>query len=474
MITLNQTPNADNKVIWFFKCTFNDGTNLLLTDNTNGITLTKFYDGNSLVQESNIVDGNYDIINGGTIGSIGSIRISITRNAPPDVLKNFFNSFYPNNNKYMINVQWDVGIGWDGITNDNQITWLYEFYVAEIDYDYNSMSLTLYTKDFYNIELPRYEVQNKNDKLNYYFEDVEDSVIGLPLPLLYGDFTITSFEYKKVRLAYTICTNRTLGTYLYATHKCQKTIYNNYANNLTNYTNLAGSLTKYALFKYISSAQTYLEIFLNYNSDDYSGNIINNTNALSCFNLLYYIKDHKIFGNIALSDFITYAKSDIQIPNKFNKLNGNIATIERYKTLAVKLNVELGDSDTGLLSIEPSNLKLTVDYQSYNGNEVKLRLQYYNENRNLFSNYSEYVTTATGNVFSTVSFDFGDNITAKDNGNLPYKLDEVIGYDYILYNNSVTDTKINIRRVNIYILNIIIAKLPTDLKMTIYHPIIYR
>jgi hypothetical protein len=137
------TTSDDDKVIWFYKCYLSDGNIIYLTDKDVNITLTNTYDGNSVEQSSNTLDESFDFTNGGAIGSVANINLAITRDSANALLNGFHNEFYPNTTTYLIGSLWEIGIGWDGITDEDDIVWLYEFYTQDISFSYDRMDISL-------------------------------------------------------------------------------------------------------------------------------------------------------------------------------------------------------------------------------------------------------------------------------------------------------------------------------------------
>ena len=97
MLTMNQTPLEDNKVIWFIKITL-DSEELYLTDKINGLTLSNSYDGNSTAQSinSNEIYESCNFSAGAVLPSVPSLALEIPRDNNNSFFEDFQNAIYPN------------------------------------------------------------------------------------------------------------------------------------------------------------------------------------------------------------------------------------------------------------------------------------------------------------------------------------------------------------------------------------------
>lgn len=467
MRTFNQTIGADNLAIWFYKCYLSDGSMLYFTDYKNSLTLSYgsldiTYDGKSTKKEENILETVYDFSNGGDIGSIATIAIELSRNSENVDIKDFQNDFFPNTDKYLTNSRWEVGIGWEGITDEEEITWLYEMYCQNTEIKYNSISLTLYTYDFYNVELPRHVAQKENSNIPYYYSSLPDDVVGTPIPLLYGRFTITSFDCTQTRLAYTICVNQEEGYYIYASHKCRNTIYRDYDNNLTEYTTLTGAVSKYLIFRYVDSAKNYLQLSQQYQSDSTAANLWTNAVGESSLRILNSPINYTVIGHILLNNFIVHKRSSVKEKLDYDKPNSNIIELLASERLMIQLNSSLSDSDLGTLGIVSSDISLGIDFQSKTGANVNLKMSYYNDYPvNTYSTFTYSSTTNTGGTWATAYLNMGDNISAKLTSGLPFQMTDLLSYGYMFENQGDSSTTMRISRITMTLKNILLAHTTT-------------
>lgn len=461
MLTLNQTPGYDNQVIWFYKCYLNNGNIIYLTDNDIQVSYSSTggntYDGNSLQQNSNVIDKFFDFTNGGDIGTIANITLSITKNSNNALLNDFHNEFYPNTTNYLINTRWEIGIGWDNMPNESRITWLYEFYTHDIVFNYDKIDLELYSYDFYNLELPKYIAQKENDKLNYYYENLDEDNVGLPLPLLYGNMAIY-FEYNNnsiienyypKQLAYTICVDKKLSTYLYATHKCKETI-----ADIT-FLNAAGNPKNVALFNYIDSAKAYLEM------TPTEGIVVNNHgNSYIQMTTDDDTIDQFIYGSILINNFRKGSVSDyvnINLFSEYYRLGNKFLEIEYNKQASAIINDGINNNDIGLLSsVNNSHILLRVFAESGDGTNVTMRVLRYNNNLQAYStDYNDFIVSG----YDSFDFEFATQNSAKNNSDLPYTMDDFSCTEFVI-KNLTTNKILKVRTIQLIMENILISEIP--------------
>lgn len=467
MITLNQTPSDDNKIIYFYRLYLSDGNIAYFTSRLNGITLSHggndlTYDGTNIILSNDIIEESYDFTNGGTIGSVANITIGIPRSNSNSLFNSYHNEFYPNTNVHLYNGLCELGIGWEGITDYENITWLYEFYVQNVQLDYNFMNISLYSFDFYKEELPKHIIQNENAFANYYFPNAPEDNIGLALPLLYGNFKSTIFTLNRVNLAYTVCVDDVDFQFIYATHKCRETIYSDYSGTLTNYSTIPLITMKYIIFRYLDNAENYLEIYNSYNSDtDYNNLIVNNLSN-SWIKILYHKRTYTLYGNIVLTKFKTHKESDLVLPPKFNTYGSTNSVIGIGEALIIKPNLELSESELGILAPANATMYLEVTYQSADGNNVNLYMRYYNDVNSTYSSDMNYNTTLTGGSYAVNRFWFGENTSAKTTTDLPFTIEELISYGFVINNSVDSSAVMNVKEACVKILAIVVSHVPSS------------
>ncbi len=124
MITLNQSPTANNQTIWVLK--INTPTPIYLA--TRDLSLDSTFDGQVLNYDNYLTDLSYEssIRESGGTGAVTNFSFSVSRHVSNTSLDGFFNEFYPaTSGVYLSSVIVQIGICWVGATADTDITWLF-------------------------------------------------------------------------------------------------------------------------------------------------------------------------------------------------------------------------------------------------------------------------------------------------------------------------------------------------------------
>lgn len=406
MLTFNQTIGEDKDVIWFYRGTLTDGTILYLTDYLGNLILTHegndiTYDGGSTQKEENIIDFNYDLMLDNTTNTVASINLIIGRNSSNSLLDSFQNEFYPNTSKYLTNSTWEVGIGWEGITDYEDITWLYNFYCIKAYNDYSSLTLELNSFDLYNVELPKNVIQNNNEYLNYYFPNAPKENLGECLPILYGEFSRKidddDYSYEIFDFAPTICVDETTKKYFYASHKCSVV-----------------SSTK-TLYRYSEDLDTFFKI-----STNYGENVNNKFNAFIAFFDPDFTEGTKVTGAVSLRSV-----SDKRL-NNYN-VDGSVTKIEFVPSgyLDIYLDYDkLTDNMIGVLSSASSDdIEWFIRAQRVSENQI---LWTYVENPYYSIPKTEsWTINQSGDNYNEIDFGFAEDTTMKSGSQLPHTVGEL-------------------------------------------------
>lgn len=430
MLTLNDSALNDNQAIWVIR--IDTDVPIYLSTVVNGITLSShFYDGKVLLKDS-LSDGGkaIDISYGGGIGSVGSFDFSIARYTLNALTNGFFNEVYPATSMpYLIARVVSVGILWEGATTEAEITWFFYGYVDDYSYDSDKITLScLEYAELENIELPYYKVQKENDDKVSYFPKAKENSFGMPIPLLYGDFTTVDQEYNIYTLAPTILVDINTYTFLLSSHWLQ-------ANVNT-------------LYKYLDGADTYMKLFSaqEVSTDSYNGLKYTLMNTP----VQVYGKAYLHFGGIgAYSD-------EIDIINTRDDDSTSYNTITRVsaggdKRMSLILESDLSTSELGILSSTTADIGFYATMASADASTVGYRLFY-----RLVNNSQPPAQTASTTVAKiTDNVDFGDYIGTlnqqKYNANLPWTIEELQGMQYVIQNESANDATYVIRVYNAYL-----------------------
>ena len=139
--------------------------------------------------------------------------------------------------------------------------------------------------------------------------------------------------------------------------------------------------------------------------------------------------------------------------------------IDKNELLAVQLNLEGYDNDLGLLSsLNATDIQWRVDYQSKGAYTVNIDMAYNNKNVG-YSTAQTDSTALTGISWKTAYFNMAQDTTAKDDTNLPYRLEELLNYGFVIQNTSTNTGEIaRIGGIGLVIKNIVVARLKERLK----------
>lgn len=245
-LSFRMTAGNDNETIIFIKITNWDSTGSgadatyrIIDKNVDG-TGTLSISGNSweseiLSEEIPIseIDKSIDFELGGTLGTIANVEFATVKDSPSSDWANFINEWFPeDSNKIMTHRLVQFGVGWEGIDNENKITWLYNFYIEGQEWGTNTILWTaMELWNLNNIELPFYEIQKDYDNEISYFPNAPSESYGLTIPAVYGKFPLSitildsegssisdvrSFEYN---LAPTVAVDKQKLEFLVAYHK---------------------------------------------------------------------------------------------------------------------------------------------------------------------------------------------------------------------------------------------------------------
>lgn len=175
MITLNQTPDNDNKLIVFIRIYFDDTIYKIANKET---SITGY--NNNIIEDLELVINNQNESHDKGLVIPDDFELKIPRYLKNDYLSDYQNAFYPNTGKtkfYKRKVE--VGIGWEGIMFETQITWIYKGVIKEFQYDTIEMSFTIGI-EFDNIEVPT-EKFNRNE-----YPNIPEENAGKVKPIVFG------------------------------------------------------------------------------------------------------------------------------------------------------------------------------------------------------------------------------------------------------------------------------------------------
>lgn len=416
---------------------------------TRDISLDNSYSGQLLNEKNYIseVPFNSNILEGGGAGSVTSFNFAISRYVDNASLDGFMNEFYPSSDGgYIVSRVVDFGICWEGATVDTDITWLFRGRI--IDYNYQQRQLTFVVfqeSELTNKEVPYYAIQKDFNNGVSYYQYAPTENYGVPIPIVYGSFNIDAFDYDLKKVSPCICTDKRYLIFAQAAHKL-------YTQNSPTYTN--------ALYKYISGADTYMVLI-----PDNGSSINYNTKAYVRLYSPSRVGSEGIKGKLFLVPKLIGITSDYNdIENILDNSNSTNITVEDTKELSVRLG-EASTSDTGILSQTAADIKIAVSWQSDDGGNRRITLKYYNQEGTSYSSSTNATTTNTGGTWDYDYHEFGDSVIGKSNADLPYTIEEICSYDYVMANTSsigATSGDLKIRQMYVEISNIIVMGIPAN------------
>ncbi len=187
MIYFNQPVGFDSELIYFILIEFED-TTYKISSKGNVLSGWKAV----LIEDFEIkISSDYLGIEKG-INFGDDITIVIPRYLTNDYFSSFHNSLYPVIGKSkFLNNKVKIGVGWDGIYNENQITWIFEGRIADYTINYDSLEFTVLDN------IGNYEIDVPNELLSKYeFPNIPDENVGKPKPIVFGKLDYSFLYYE--------------------------------------------------------------------------------------------------------------------------------------------------------------------------------------------------------------------------------------------------------------------------------------
>jgi hypothetical protein len=285
------------------------------------------------------------------------------------------------------------------------------------------------------MNLPYYQVQKEVDNGVSYYTSAPKESYGLSIPLLYGDFlSNSSARYNDWMLANTICTDNRYLQFAIASHKCNA---------------LGGSSQ---LLKYMDGANTYMILIPDDGEDQ--------NNDAGCFTRLYNnirTADTRIYGELLLQMNIVGGKSEVNdIENVINTDQTDYMTLSNALAsnyAAFKLDINLSDSDVGILDTDAADVTFQVDWACDAAANRDIVVSYYHDVLGAWPlDPSDGVAKETHNATTqeSTAINIGAYTGLKiadDNGDvtLPWTIEELVGMEWTVGNLTAISGTENIR-----------------------------
>lgn len=451
-MTLNQTPGNDNQLIFVLQVFFDDVT-LKLAYKQNITLSSVLYDSSVLAQGSlNIGETSINPSFGG-MSDISTLSFAFTRNSSNEYLSNFKDDFIPGTSgRYAINRLVRVGIVWEGATNENQISWINDYYYIQdfnsnkdyISFDCNELSA------LEKAELPYYTVQKNVDDCMSYSTSCPDNN-NVAIPLLYGLFNTQTFSkyYPEadINLAPAVLINRDTLEYVYASHQCEA------------FTGSGFVFDDRPLLEYREGGWLIINPANSAGLSEYvrESVILQSTKA----------EDETLIGKLCYNrGYLSGKKSDYGAIAALNTGAGFV-TIADTETVSIKIDGSL-NSGVGLPGVASTDVRILPTFVDNGSADEYISVQYFDPNTGAFSTPA---ITSTQGVYVNI----GNDISAKNPAALPWTFDQLTQIEILITNITSTyetATPIYLESVTIEVNNIIVQQVaPANYSRELYNPI---
>lgn len=395
MLTMNQTPDIDGKVIWIIRVNLDADGYLYFADTDDKISLSGVdFDGKVVFKDSiSDIEKLVDVSQGGSIGQVGNFGFALARYTSYTGISNFINDLYPATSKPLLTSKTvDVGICWDGATLTSQITWLSQFYIEDYSFQTNRMdAFCIEYDELAGRDLPPFVIQDSFDDGISYYTSAPDESKGQAIPIIYGDFTTLNLEYEDFNLVPTVALSKG-NSYKAACHICNTVQANSY------------------LYEYLDPVETVMQLSV-------ASPTAVNTRAGHSITLA--ARKEKILGRLKVIPR-GYVSGGSDYENAIDDDSSTYATLAPNNTMKWTLNAKLSDAQFGLFNGVRADTAFIVLWDA-NGGSVDFQIKYWHLELGV---YSSLVASATrSGTGYTETYAFGDG--NYDYGSNPAKRDDV-------------------------------------------------
>ena len=441
-LTLAMTAGNDNQLILLAKVGFDSG---VVKYASKSITLSSNLWSDGYISWDSFpaeISNNINVVSGGGFADMPVFNFAIDSSS--GITKEvFFPAVISSvTQEYIMGRPIELGFVWEGATAETEITWFYSGVIIDYGYYPNRIVLTC-TDSFYldNVMLPYYEIQKELDNGKSYFADAPYENYGLPIPILYGNFNIVSFEFRLFRLTPAICINQNQMAFAFASHACfddSRTL----SGGTMGVFNYSGN----ELFQYLDGLDTYMALSPSAGGVYYSSDRI-------AFNYLYpgsRTAGDKINGAFIAVPLGIGSQSDISnITNLVDKEDGASTSISLAdgEVVSVIFDKFQNSNVWGLFGKLANDIYITADWESDDGSKREITINYYNPSS---SGLSSAVISETTSASKTTTLGFGNVTTVKADTDLPWRWDELSQLEFVLTNTSgsgASSGAINVFRV---------------------------
>lgn len=420
------TAGNDNALIWVVKIEL-EATPLRYATRT--LNLTNDWLGGKIALNSLTgLSQSADLTEGGTVGSLSMLNMNTTK------FSLFIDDIAPTTSMpYLTGKRVSLGFVWDTATTDAEITYIFEGYVFSYSAGTNQMQLGIMEySDIENGTLPYYKIQNTLDNGISYFTKIEDTALGVEIPIVYGDFSGDSINlYTSSILAPCVLVDNTLLKYKVASHPCFETY----------------SIIANADFLYLfdSGLDNFIELHPS------NGDTINTLAGLERQIFISSKADGDYATGTTYIFFDSPGKSSeyVDINNVYDFTAGTDFTLPDNKQIGLKSNKSLGNNYS--LGRQTTSYQLNVGWSCAGSGEIAL--SYYNPEDDSYS--SAYVDTVVGATTSS-TFDAGPSVFTPQN---------IFNYEWVIKNTSGGATTIDIIDAVLQVNDILVYQFPKRKKV---------
>lgn len=428
MITLGMTAGNDNTLVLVVQIELDSST---LRYATRTLTLDNTWSGGKIALNSLAsLAQSVDVTDGGGVMDLNTLNFDTTKH-----VLHIADVFPSTSQPYLTGRRVSLGVVWTSATADSDITWLFEGYVASYLATASVMRLQIFEySDIENVNLPYYKLQKTLDNGISYAPNVEESALGVEIPITYGAFTADTLEgYTTVVLAQAVLVDNTLLKYKCASHP----VYETYPSGETGIAD--------TIYIYDSGLDNFLETTPN------NGDTIN---AQAGYSKQLFVTG-KADGDFADATTVIFfdspgkASEASAIGNVYDFAAGTYYTLADNKQISVKSNKSIGNNYT--FGSDATDVQFNVTWSSVGA--ASIALSYYNPATDSYS--SAYTDTNTG----------GTTVSTFDAGAGAFTPQDIFNYEWVIKNTTGGATTINILDAQLVVNDIIIYQFPKRKKV---------
>lgn len=400
-----------------------------------------------LFQDTGRVIGNVskqvDITLGGSIGSLESFDFSIA-----NFSDYFIDDFYPNNGEPDLSgAKVELYVVWDNLTytTEDDMLLLNVYYVNENYNENNKMTFfSIEYSDLEGSELPRYSIQKEYDDGISYFPYADDSVVGTPIPIVYGSFNVwqpvpnhAGDLREEYVLTPAILVNNANLQFVVSSHICKTDSWNSHGK--TGDTNV--------VFKYLKGFNTYMLCF----KSGESASANNNTWNGYTFIFMYTVS--RLYGDLLVNfkQISAYtAQTDVEDSIDTDPLT--YSQIDRFEItatnkLAVNIPGKESTANVGWLGSQAGDILVVFAIKLEDDSSGNYRIGERNNTLPTPANSETPTSNMSGSTVIEKTSDISGVTSIKKDAVLPWTIEELSNLEYYIVNYGADTVG---KKINVY------------------------